>query len=195
MLPVILPGKITVFIFDNSSAHASLAPNALTVTKMNVGPGGKRPSMHDTVIPQSNPYGFAGQTQSMVFPTDLPKDHEYAKHAGQSKGMRVILEEHGFIIRTGQTAINVQNHQKIIGECKVCKQKKAEKPHLESLTPDKPRGVDKEEANETEEDEHNADCCTKQILSLQEDFKGEKSLLKKVCATLTCLWHLIDSHR
>ena len=43
---------------DNSSAHNSLVKDALTVTKMNVGPGGKNtPDMHDTVVPADNAHG------------------------------------------------------------------------------------------------------------------------------------------
>lgn len=36
------PGKVTVFLFDCSSAHEGLALNALNVNNMNVGPGGKQ---------------------------------------------------------------------------------------------------------------------------------------------------------
>ncbi|KAJ7440629.1 hypothetical protein B0H11DRAFT_2252749 [Mycena galericulata] len=57
------PKAIIHWIFDNSSAHGSLAPDALTVTKMNVNPGGKVPEMRDTVIPDSNPHGHGGEVQ------------------------------------------------------------------------------------------------------------------------------------
>lgn len=174
MLPIILPGKIAVFIFDNSSAHASLAPDALTVTKMNVGPGGKSPVMRDTVIPTSNPFALGGKAQSMVFPAEMPQDHEYAQFAGQPKGMRVVLEEQGFITRKGERAVNFQTGMRFIGECKLCKKKKAWKPHLESLTPDEQQAVDNEEPDDTEdEDAHEADCCMKWLLSLQDDFQNE----------------------
>ena len=42
-------------IFDQSSAHASLSPNALKAFKMNKGNGGKQPRQKDTVIPETNP--------------------------------------------------------------------------------------------------------------------------------------------
>ncbi|KAJ7788804.1 hypothetical protein B0H14DRAFT_3503735 [Mycena olivaceomarginata] len=50
------------WVFDNSSVHGILAKNALTVTKMNVNPGGKVPEMHNTVIPLDNPWGDFGGT-------------------------------------------------------------------------------------------------------------------------------------
>ena len=49
------PGCIGVWLFDCSSAHEALAPNALNVNKMNVNPGGKQTILRDTIIPFSNP--------------------------------------------------------------------------------------------------------------------------------------------
>ena len=48
-----------VWIFDQSSCHKAMAENALDVLKMNVGPGGKQPKMHDTV--------WAGEVQKMCY--------------------------------------------------------------------------------------------------------------------------------
>lgn len=37
-----------IWVFDQSSCHTAMAEDALDVSKMNVGPGGKQPKMHDT---------------------------------------------------------------------------------------------------------------------------------------------------
>ena len=49
------PNCITLFIFDQSSAHASLGPDALKASEMNKSDGRKQRIQHDTVIPESNP--------------------------------------------------------------------------------------------------------------------------------------------
>jgi hypothetical protein len=49
------PGKQALFVFDQSSAHASLPPDALKAFEMNKSDGGKQRKQRDTVIPQSNP--------------------------------------------------------------------------------------------------------------------------------------------
>ena len=49
------PGKQALFIFDQSSAHASLPPDALKAFEMNKSDGGKQRIQRDTIIPQSNP--------------------------------------------------------------------------------------------------------------------------------------------
>ncbi|KAJ3791637.1 hypothetical protein GGU11DRAFT_101012 [Lentinula aff. detonsa] len=59
------PGDVAVFVFDCSSAHESFSEDSLRANKMNRGPGGVQPKMHDTIIP-SGP--FAGYTQKMTFP-------------------------------------------------------------------------------------------------------------------------------
>ncbi|KAJ7444970.1 hypothetical protein B0H11DRAFT_2203490 [Mycena galericulata] len=97
------PKAIIHWIFDNSSAHGSLAPDALTVTKMNVNPGGKVPEMRDTVIPDSNPHGHGGEVQKMTFDKNLPANHPGVEGqgsgdvtgggTGQGKG-----QEEGYIV-------------------------------------------------------------------------------------------------
>jgi hypothetical protein len=42
------PGDVMCAIFDCSSNHQAFADDALVVSRMNVNPGGKQPSMHDT---------------------------------------------------------------------------------------------------------------------------------------------------
>jgi len=46
-------GHSGVFAFDNSSGHTWKAPDALVVSRMNMGPGGKQPKMHPTITPQN----------------------------------------------------------------------------------------------------------------------------------------------
>ena len=71
----LFPNAVIHWIFDNSSCHGSLAKDALTVTKMNINPGGKNvPHMHNTVIPLSNQFGKGGQVQMMQFDDILPDD-------------------------------------------------------------------------------------------------------------------------
>ncbi|KIO33525.1 hypothetical protein M407DRAFT_17777 [Tulasnella calospora MUT 4182] len=136
MLQALYPNKRYVFIFDNSSAHNSLAKDALTVMKMNVNPGSKQAHMHDPVIPANNLHGFGGQPQSMQFPNELPSTHKYAKYSGQPKGMWVILEEQGL----------VRPSKKIVSVCKDRKVLRSRKPQIKGLSP-------AEEALIEEEDE------------------------------------------
>src|SRR5258708_1729007 len=79
------PNCIALFIFDQSSAHASLGPNALHAWNMNKSNGGKQPIQKDTVIPQTNPVvEKQGQLQSMK------------TQDGLAKGLQQTLEEQGF---------------------------------------------------------------------------------------------------
>ena len=79
------PNCQALFIFDQSSAHASLPPDALKAFEMNKSDGGKQRKQRDTEIPQSNPDPrFRGQPQKM---TTL---------SGQQKGLQAVLEERGF---------------------------------------------------------------------------------------------------
>ena len=48
------PDCQALFIFYQSSAHASLPPDALKAFKMNKYDGGRQHKQHDTIIPQSN---------------------------------------------------------------------------------------------------------------------------------------------
>jgi hypothetical protein len=74
-----------LFIFDNSSAHATLPPDALRAFDMNKGNGGKQHKQCDTIIPQSNPdCSKCGCLQKMTTPS------------GEPKGLQAVLEERGF---------------------------------------------------------------------------------------------------
>ncbi|KAJ6597343.1 hypothetical protein B0H10DRAFT_2441737 [Mycena sp. CBHHK59/15] len=82
---------ILALSFDNSSAHGSLAKNALIVTKMNVNPGSKVPEMQETVITSDNPHVHSGKPQKIVFDNPLPNDHPHKKFEGQPKGMKASM--------------------------------------------------------------------------------------------------------
>ena len=78
-------GKQALFIFDQSSAHASLPPDALKAFEMNKSDGGKQRKQRDTIIPQSNPSAEQhGKPQQMALPD------------GKLKGLKQVLEEQGF---------------------------------------------------------------------------------------------------
>jgi hypothetical protein len=79
------PDCQALFVFDQSSAHGSLPPDALKAFEMNKSNGGKQRKQRDTIIPQSNPDPrFRGQLQKMT------------TSSGQQKGLQAVLEERGF---------------------------------------------------------------------------------------------------
>ncbi|THU76463.1 hypothetical protein K435DRAFT_704834 [Dendrothele bispora CBS 962.96] len=79
------PGKQALFVFDNSSAHGCLRPDALKAWEMNKSDGGKQRHQHDTIIPTSNPdKSKRGLHQSMTMAN------------GQPKGLKSVLTERGF---------------------------------------------------------------------------------------------------
>ena len=79
------PDCQALFIFDQSSAHASLPPDALRAFEMNKSNGGKQRMQCNTTIPQSNPDPhFCGQHQSMT------------TASGEAKGLQAVLQERGF---------------------------------------------------------------------------------------------------
>jgi hypothetical protein len=82
------PGCQALFIFDQSSAHAALPPDALKAFEMNKGNGGKQRHQRDTVIPNNNPTPeHRGQIQRMT------------TNDGQQKGLEQTLTERGFNIK------------------------------------------------------------------------------------------------
>jgi len=81
-------GCVALFIFDQSSAHASLGPDALCAFDMNKSNGGKQRKQKDTVIPMNNLYPqFHGVPQKMTTET------------GEAKGLQQTLEECGFKVQ------------------------------------------------------------------------------------------------
>lgn len=82
------PGVQALFIFDNSSAHATLPPDALRAFDMNKSDGGKQRKQRDTIIPQSNPDPMKrGLPQKMT------------TSSGEPKGLQSVLQERGFDLR------------------------------------------------------------------------------------------------
>jgi hypothetical protein len=127
------PGKIALFVFDNSSAHGGYATDALRAEKMNLGTAGKVPSMHDTWYLDSN---GVKRVQKMVFgevndPTmafeENKKDETDAeKHKrlkGKPKGIRVVLKERKLWAVYEQLA--QRNKKKLKLECDKCSGKAA----------------------------------------------------------------------
>ncbi|KAJ8507050.1 hypothetical protein ONZ45_g10532 [Pleurotus djamor] len=119
------PGKQALFIFDQSSAHATLGPDALRAFDMNKSNGGKQRRQKDTIIPQNNPAPeFRGRPQRMTLDN------------GEAKGLQQVLEERGFDVKG------------LRAKCKrVC-------------------------AFESQ------GCCMARLLSQQDDFKNQISLLE-----------------
>jgi hypothetical protein len=121
------PGCQALFIFDQSSAHAALPPDALRAFDMNKSNGGKQRRQKDTIIPDSNPYPeYRGKLQKMT--TD----------SGEPKGLQQTLEERGFDVRNMRARCSP-----------VC-------PF------------------------ENNDCCMARILSKQDDFTSQVSMLETV---------------
>lgn len=86
------PDCQAAFIFDQSSAHQAMGPNALSAFDMNKGNGGKQRKQRDTVIPDDSPaVHMRGKVQKMT--TD----------EGEPKGLKQTLEERGFDV-TGMRA-------------------------------------------------------------------------------------------
>ena len=82
------PGVQALFIFDNSSAHATLPPDALRAFDMNKSDGGKQRKQRDTIIPQSNPD-----------PTKRGLLQKMTTSSGEPKGLQSVLQERGFDLR------------------------------------------------------------------------------------------------
>lgn len=116
-----------LFIFDQSSAHASLPPDALRAFEMNKSNGGKQRKQRDTVIPETNPtIELRGKAQKMTM------------ESGEPKGLQQVLEERGFSVWGLQA------------KCKpVC-------PF------------------------ENTDCCMARLLSKQDDFVNQSSMLEEL---------------
>ena len=119
------PKCVALFIFDQSSAHASLGPDSLKAFEMNKSDGGKQRVQRDTIIPQSNPIvEHRGKVQKMTLAD------------GTQKGLERVLTERGFDVR-GMRA-----------KCSpVCPME-------------------------------NTNCCMARLLSKQEDFMNQVSMLE-----------------
>jgi len=82
------PGKQSLFIFDQSSAHTSLPSDALKAFEMNKSDGGKQRIQHNTVIPNTKPIPeHCGKVQQMTLPD------------GRPKGLQQVLKERRFTVK------------------------------------------------------------------------------------------------
>jgi hypothetical protein len=121
------PGCVGLFVFDQSSTHTSLGPDALRAFDMNKTNGGRQQIQRDTIIPDSNPcIEFRGKAQTMI------------TEAGKAKGLKQTLEECSFDV------------------CNLCMK----------CTPVCPF-------------ENNNRCCMACLLSKQDDFRFQESLLEQ----------------
>lgn len=121
------PSCIALFIFDQSSAHASLGPDALKAFEVNKSDGGKQRIQHDTIIPPSNPFPeHRSKVQKMMLP------------GGIAKGLECVLIERDFDV-----------HRMRAKCAPVC-------PF------------------------ENNDCCMAHLLSKQDDFVNQVSMLESL---------------
>jgi hypothetical protein len=88
------PGKVALFMFDNSSNHNAYADDALVVSRMNLKDGGKQPLLRDGKMPDGSPH-----TMTFMDADGITKP----------KGIRRILEERGLWI------------QGLVKQCDACK--------------------------------------------------------------------------
>ena len=75
-----------VWVFDQSSCHKVMAPDALDASKININPGGKQPVMHDTI--------WAGKPQKMCFNLGTPFERINTYRLSSAPDMREILRDH-----------------------------------------------------------------------------------------------------
>ena len=175
------PGAVAEFFFDQLTAHAAFADNALNVNEMNVSPGGKQRAMHATVIPDDNPNPeLRGRVQTMVFDEDLPPEHPDYQYRGMPKGMRRILEERGLWSELGQ----LNRGKGIPGVCGQCRLSQKEQAKHAQEAAESMAGLDEDEETD-EEHSHpkmwtGLKCCMWKVLSEQADFCAEKPLLQTV---------------
>ena len=52
------PGKIVLFMFDNSCNHNAYAEDALVVSRMNLKDGGKQPLLRNGKMPDGSPHNL-----------------------------------------------------------------------------------------------------------------------------------------
>ena len=136
------PDAIGVWIFDCSSSHEALAPDALNVNQMNVNPGGNQWAMRDTIIPFSNPPPCQGQTdsrgqhQSLVYLANHPD----ANLRGRAKGMKAMLKERTSVWE--RLCAEHGSEKKVIGKCKTCKLSAAKKDAMKRIAEAEAAGQD-----------------------------------------------------
>ena len=146
--------------------------DALCVSKVNVGLSGKQPQMHNTSIPFDNPSGLGRHIQSLNYPPCLPEDHPHKKFEGQPKGMRVIVEECGYVVE-------LKGGKQMVGDCMRCKLHNSRKVKCDKL---ESKEVNSEDSESEDEGTRTNTCSFRHLLSMQEDFRGQKCLIQLVCS-------------
>jgi len=93
------PDCVALFVFDQSSAHASLGPDALCAFNMNKSNGGGQRKQKDTVVPMNNPCEkFHGKPQRMT------------TIAGEAKGLNVASGHHFSILSLSLNLHHLTNY-------------------------------------------------------------------------------------
>src|SRR5260370_17452282 len=82
------PEAQALFIFDQSSAHASLGPDALHAFDMNKSNGGKQRKQRDTIIPDDD---------TVPNPLVRGKEQKMTTESGEAKGLETVLSYRSFI--------------------------------------------------------------------------------------------------
>ena len=170
------PNAVGEFIFDQSSAHAAFAKDALNAKDMNVKPGGKQRLIRDTFIPMDNPHPeLHGKPQAMVFPSNLLPHHPDFKLRGQAKGMQRVLEERGLM-----SVLQAANGGKVVGECQTCRlsHQAQEKLRREAQATADGEEEPAEGHVDVVQESLRTDCCMQKMLVNQQDFKDEKPLIQ-----------------
>jgi hypothetical protein len=184
------PNKVGMWLFDCSLAHEGLAADALNINNMNVNPEGKQKLLRETTIPTTNPppkpgcRDTRGLLQEMVYSSTHP-DFELC---GKAKGMKAVLQEQESVWDELSTRCN----GKVVGKCKCCKTLQAKKDTEGRVAAAEAMG---QEDTLTDEEISQADevvvapanewCCMYHVLSVQDDFANEKSLIQ----------HYLEGHR
>jgi hypothetical protein len=160
------PDGIGIFIFNCSSAHEAYADDALMAHKMNCGPDGQQPKMHDTVIPGTD------IIQSMIYPDDcIKQDGNGELLASKAKGMKQMLHECGLL----EELAKASRGRKPIGVCVTCKMSQVARDKAikaaKSCQEEADSGIDGisnryECEAEVQDLNHPGNCCMQCVLSL-----------------------------
>ena len=138
---------------------------------MNVKPGRNQCCMHSTFILDDNPNPtLHSQPQDLIFPDNLPPNHQYYNFRGQAKGMKAVLEEQGL-----WDYLCAQNGGKaLFGDCAKCKLSQKARDALAQSAAAESLFDDAEDENTIPEDNQSLDpsptCCIHKVLSLQANF-------------------------
>ena len=154
------PNCVHYWVFDNSSCHDSIADDALCASKINIGLGGKQPQLHNTIIPNNNPFGLSRHVQLFNYSPYLPEDHPHKKFEGQPKGMCVIMQKHSY-------QVNLEGGKQMVRDCMQCK---AHSTHKVQYNQSESKKVNSKESESEDESAWADTCCLWHLLSMQKDF-------------------------